>query len=144
MPHSTGLATLALLRIASLTGKEAWRGMAERVLQTHAFVLERAPEAYPTLARAALAAERGLSVAVVVGEPGSARDALADSARRVLTPEDGVVVAAPGERPAGIDPSWLRDRGPIEGRPAAYVCRGVSCSLPVTSPDALAPLAHAP
>jgi uncharacterized protein YyaL (SSP411 family) len=144
MPHSTGLATLALLRISSLTGHEAWRGMAESVLRTHAFVLERAPEAYPTLSRAALAAERGLSVAVIVGEPGAARDALASSARRVLTPEDAVVVAAPGRIPAGVDPSWLHERGPIEGRPAAYVCRGVTCSLPVTSPDALVPLLDTP
>jgi uncharacterized protein YyaL (SSP411 family) len=144
MPHSTGLATLALLRISSLTGHEAWGGMAESVLRTHAFELERAPEAYPTLSRAALAAERGLSVAVIVGEPGAARDALASSARRVLTPEDAVVVAAPGRIPAGIDPSWLHERGPIEGRPAAYVCRGVTCSLPVTSPDALVPLLDTP
>jgi uncharacterized protein YyaL (SSP411 family) len=28
----------------------------------------------------------------------------------------------------------------VEGRPAAYVCRGVECSLPALSPDELATL----
>ena len=31
----------------------------------------------------------------------------------------------------------LRDRVRVDGRPAAYVCHGFSCQLPVTDPDAL-------
>ena len=143
MPHSTGLATLGLLRLAALTGDAALREVADQVLRSHAFVLERAPEAYPTLARAALSAERGISVAVVVGEPGPATDALAQRARRVLGPEDAVVVTTPGRTPALLDPSWLAGREPTAGRPTAWVCRGTSCSLPVTEPDGITPLAAA-
>ena len=140
-PHSTGLAVPALLRAASLSGRADLLRVAEGVLRSHAFVLERAPEAYPTLARAALASERGLSVAVIAGDPAApATAALAARARRVLAPEDAVLVVAPGAGPEGVDPSWLEGRGPIDGRAAAYLCRGVSCSLPVTEPDALAPL----
>jgi uncharacterized protein YyaL (SSP411 family) len=144
-PHSTGLAVLSLLRAASLMGGKAWREVAERTLASHAFPLERAPEAYPTLSRAARVAERGLSVAVVIGEP--AQDgtlALAASARRLLAPEDAVLVHAPGAPPpARIDPFWLQGREPQEGRPTAYLCRGTTCSLPVTDPAELAPLARA-
>jgi uncharacterized protein YyaL (SSP411 family) len=140
-PHSTGLATLALLRVAELAGRDDLRGVAERVLNTHAFALERAPEAFPTLARAALASERGLSAALIVGPPEDADTrALAARARRVLAPEDAVIVCAPGATPEGVDPSWLAGRGPVEGRPTAYVCRGRACSLPTTDPEALAPL----
>jgi uncharacterized protein YyaL (SSP411 family) len=141
-PHSSGLATLGLLRMAALAGRADLHRTAERVLRTHAFVLERAPAAYPTLARAALAAERGLSCAVVVGEPGDPRTrALALRARRSLAPEDAVLVVAPGaSAPAGVDPSWLAGRETVGGVPTAYVCRGTLCSLPVTDPEALAPL----
>jgi uncharacterized protein YyaL (SSP411 family) len=141
-PHSPGLATLGLLRAAALSDRDDLRRTAERVLRTHAYVLERVPAAYPTLARAALAAERGLSCAVVIGTPDDARTrALTLAARRRLAPEDAVLVVAPGAAPpAGVDPSWLAGRGPVDGAPAAYVCRGTVCSLPLTSPEALAPL----
>jgi uncharacterized protein YyaL (SSP411 family) len=141
-PHSSGVAVLCLLRAASLMGGKTWREVAERTLASHAFLLERAPEAFPTLSRAALVAERGLSVAVVIGDPcDAATRALAACARRLLAPEDAVVVHAPGAPPARIDPFWLLGREAHEGRPTAYLCRGSTCSLPVTDPAALAPLA---
>ncbi|MGI9590724.1 MAG: thioredoxin domain-containing protein [Myxococcota bacterium] len=143
-PHSTGLATLGLLRLAALTGDGAIRDVAEQVLRSHAYVLERAPEAYPTLARAALAAERGISVAVVIGAPGAATDALAARARRVLAPEDAVLVTAPGVALSLVDPTWLAGRESSDGQPTAWICRGTTCSLPVTDPEAIAPLAAAP
>ncbi len=141
-PGSTGWALLGLLRAATLTGRSDLAGIVERVLRTHAFALDRAPESEPTLARAALLAERGLAVAVIAGDPDAeATRALADRARRVLAPEDAVVVAPPGApAPPGLDPAWLAGREPSDGLPTAWVCRGTSCSLPVTEPEALAPL----
>ena len=138
-PHSTGLAVLGLLRTASLCGDDALRAVAERVLDTHAALLARVPEALPTLARAALCAERGLRVAVVRGDPADAATrALADRARALLAPEDAVVVAAPGADVAELDPSWLAGREPESGRATAWLCRGTTCSLPVTDPGDLA------
>jgi hypothetical protein len=143
-PHSPGLAVLGLLRVAALAGRSDLARTAERVLRTHAFVLERAPAAFPTLARAALAAERGVSCAVIMGEPADPRSAaLALAARRALAPEDAVLVAAPGApAPAGVDPAWLAGRESAGGAPTAYVCRGTECSLPVTDPAALAAAAQ--
>jgi hypothetical protein len=47
----------------------------------------------------------------------------------------GLVVAA---GPAGARvPGLLADRVPVDGRPAAYPCRGFVCDLPVTDPDQL-------
>jgi len=97
------------------------------------------PEAFPTLARAALLAERGGSLALIAGDPTDpAAQALAARARRVLGPDDAVIVAAPGTPPAHVDASWLAGRGPVDGRPAAYVCHGTTCSLPITKPEDLA------
>ncbi len=140
-PHSPGLAVLGLLRVATLTGRSDLRQVTDTVVRNHAFAVERVPTAFPTLLRAAAAAERGLSVCVVVGPPDDpATAALARRARRVLAPEDGVVVSAPDARPPAVDPTWLEGRGLHEGKPAGYVCRGVTCSLPATDPDELGPL----
>ena len=57
----------------------------------------------------------------------------------VLLPEDAVVLLDPNEPwPAGVAPSWLEGRELARGQPTAYVCRGTTCSLPVTDPDDLA------
>jgi uncharacterized protein YyaL (SSP411 family) len=143
MPHSTGLAALCLLRAASLAGRPDLHRVVEALLRSHALGLERAAEAFPTLARAALLFERGPAAAVVVGRADDpATRALAERARRLLAPEDAVVVAAPGETPEGVDPGWLAGRAAPGGRATAYVCRGTTCSLPVSDPDGLAAAAR--
>jgi hypothetical protein len=141
-PQASALAVLGLLRAASLSGRPELFRVAEAVIARHAAFLERAPHAFPTLTRAALLAERGLSVAVIVGAAGDpATAALAERARRVLGPEDGVLVAEPGAPwPEGLDPAWITGRGAVGGRPTAFVCRGSECSLPVHDPAGLAPL----
>jgi uncharacterized protein YyaL (SSP411 family) len=141
-PHAAGLATLGLLRVSGLCGADEWVDIATRVIRTHAFMLDKAPHAFPTLLRALALCDRGLSIAVIVGRPDDdARAALAARARRILQPDDGVVLAAPGAAcPAGLDPQWLAGRDPEDGQATAYVCRGVTCSLPVTEPDQLEPL----
>jgi hypothetical protein len=137
-PDATGHATLGCLRAATLSGDAALDRLVERVLRNHAFVLERMPHAVPVLARAAALSERGLCVAVIVGDADArATRALAARARSVLGPEDAVLVSAPGKPPPGVDPDWLEGRSLVRGEPAAYVCRGTTCSLPVTDPDAL-------
>jgi len=130
-PDAAGSAALGLLRAAALTGRGEWNDVVARVLRANAHLIERAPAAFPTFARAAALAERGLSVAVVIGDPADAATiALADRARRTLAPEDGVVVAAPGAAPpASLDPAWLAGREAIGGRPTAYLCNGTTCSL---------------
>jgi uncharacterized protein YyaL (SSP411 family) len=141
-PNAAGAAALALVRVAALAGRDDWEQVVQRVLRSNAIVLERAPAAFPTLARAAALHERGLSVAVVIGAPNAAGTrALADGARRLLKPEDAVVVVAPDAAPpAALDPSWTAGRTAVGGRATAYLCRGTTCSLPVHEPEALAAL----
>jgi uncharacterized protein YyaL (SSP411 family) len=137
-PHSTGLAVLGLLRTAALTGRGDLRDVALAVLRTHGPALERMPEAFPTLARAALFEASGGSLALIAGDPADpATLALAARARRVLGPDDAVVIAASGAAPAHVDASWVTGRGSLGGRPAAYVCRGTTCSLPIVNPEEL-------
>jgi uncharacterized protein YyaL (SSP411 family) len=135
-PQATGHALLGLLRLAELCGSDELGRVARRVLDTHAYVLERIPHAFPSLLRAAALAERGVSVAVVVGEAQSdGARALLARARLALGPEDAVVAVAPGgPRPAAVAASWIEGREAEGGRATAYVCRGTSCSLPIRDP----------
>jgi uncharacterized protein YyaL (SSP411 family) len=54
--------------------------------------------------------------------------------REVFRPH---LVLAGGE-PDGVP--LLQGRGPVDGRPAAYVCERFACKAPVTAPDELAAL----
>jgi len=138
-PQAAGLAVLGLLRVGELSGRHELGNVATRVLDSHALLLDRAAHAFPTMARAAALAERGLGVAVVVGDADDPRrQALAVRARRELLPEDAVVVATPDGAPPGVAPHWTKDRPPVDGGAAVYLCRRRACSLPVTDPDRLA------
>jgi uncharacterized protein YyaL (SSP411 family) len=144
-PDASGLALLGLTRIAALSHATEIDGFVERAIGEQAFVLERMPQAFPTLLRAIALRSRGISVAVIVGERDSpVTRALADRARRVLRPEDAVLVARPGQATVpGIADDWFAGRDVIDGRATAYVCHGTTCSLPVHDPkDLVAELAQ--
>lgn len=140
-PDAGGLAALGLLRAAAISGRAELRGTAEQVLATHSAALQRAPGAFATLLRAAVWAERGLATAVIVGaEDDPQTQALATRARQLLAPEEAVLQVPPGAQPAGVDAELLAGRTLQNGRPAAYLCRGATCSAPVTQPAELGAL----
>lgn len=119
----------ALVEAHALTGEGRYRDAAERALATAAVLAEKAPRfAGWSLAAATTMLDGPLEVAVV-GPAGAARDALE---ARALGIPGAVVVAADG--PVDGIP-LLAGRTPVEGHPAAYVCRGFVCERPVTSPD---------
>ncbi len=124
----SGLSSMvhALSTYAALTGSGRHRQAAEEALATVAALAEKAPRfAGWSLAAAESMRDGPLEVAVV-GPAGEQRDALADRARRL---PGAVVVVADGPRE---DIPLLRDRTDVDGRPAAYVCRGQVCDRPVT------------
>ncbi len=133
-PHAAGLAARGLYRLGVLGARHDWVEVCEALLRDQAFLLERAPEALPTLARLAALVEAGLCVAVLA--PGDGQDALRRAVRMRLGPDD-LLLCGDDAAGAGADPSWFAERGAREGRATAYICRGTRCSLPVTDPDAL-------
>jgi uncharacterized protein len=138
-PGAAGLAVLSLVRCAALSGRADLRAVAESVLDAQAAFATRVPIAHPTLLRAAALLEFGLGVGIVLGPPDDPRTgALAARCRRLLGPEDAVVVWDPATPPpAWLAPSWLQGRTLRDGAPTAYLCRGTVCSLPAQKPDEL-------
>jgi hypothetical protein len=74
---------------------------------------------------------------VLVGEPGDAAlEALRGAVYEASLPNRLVLAVKPGEDLPPNHPA--QGKGPVNGKPAAYVCEGPVCSLPLTDPQVLA------
>ena len=135
--HPSGHSALlhALLDWAALTGSGRHRDAAEQGLRQVHRLAERAPRFAGWSLAAAEAALAGPIEVVVVGEPGDPdRDVLLRAARRTISPGAVVVSSAPD----GADAvPLLEGKGLVDGKAAAYVCRGMVCRRPVTSVEDL-------
>jgi uncharacterized protein YyaL (SSP411 family) len=130
IPAGNSAAALGLLRLAALSGEARFAERARGVLALFGDPAVSHPDSFAHFLRA-LDFEHSSTreVALVGGD---------------LTTLEGVVratfrpnlVLAAG--PAGAtEPPLLDARTEIGGEPAAYVCEGFACNLPVTDPDAL-------
>ncbi|MGC4109599.1 MAG: thioredoxin domain-containing protein [Nocardioides sp.] len=132
-PSGASVTIHALLAAYALTGDGRWREHADEALAGLAELGRRAPRfAGWSLAAAQALVDEAPEIAVV-GPPGETRDALERQARRW---PGAVVAVADGSR-AGI--GLLAERDPVDGEPAAYVCRGNVCDRPTRSLGKISP-----
>nr|MBA3565199.1 thioredoxin domain-containing protein [Gammaproteobacteria bacterium] len=130
-PSGNGIAARALLRLGYLLGETRFIDAAERTLRAGWEAMRQHPSAHGTLVMALDEYLHPLET-IIVRSDGSMlegwRDALATYAPRRLVffiPADVLdLPLALAEKAAGNDP-------------VAYVCRGTTCSAPITSVDAL-------
>jgi uncharacterized protein YyaL (SSP411 family) len=137
IPNHTGLIAQNLVRLAVLTGDPEWRAKLDALFTA---LLPRAAEnvfGHLSLLNALDLYLTGAEI-VVVGE-GPRAEALLAAARK-LPHATSIVLHAPraDALPAG-HPARAKLAAMKES--AAFVCRGQSCSLPMTEPDALRALA---
>ncbi|MEO6510213.1 MAG: N-acylglucosamine 2-epimerase, partial [Nocardioides sp.] len=128
----------ALLTAAAMTGDGSYEQAAEDALGTVAALAMQAPRFTGWSLAAAEALAAGPLEVAVVGPTGAARDELERTARRA--PGVTVVVAEQGNERIPL----LAGRGPVDGEPAAYVCRRMVCDRPVTTTDDLVRLVGGP
>jgi uncharacterized protein len=122
----------ALVTHAALTGSARHREAAVSALDACGSVAAQdARFAGWALAVAEAVVAGPLQVAVV--GTGAGAQALLDVARGATSP--GIVVVHGMPDAAGVP--LLADRPLVDGAPAAYVCRGFVCEMPVTTPEAL-------
>jgi hypothetical protein len=130
IPAGQSSAALGLLRLAALSGEARFADRAAGVFALFGEPMINHPDSFAHLLRALdfhLASKREVAL---VGQDTSALEAIVRSEFR-----PNVVVAG---GPAGaVDPPLLDARTEIGGEPAAYVCEGFTCNLPVTDPAAL-------
>jgi len=135
-PAENSLAANGLLRLAALTGEQAYAEPAAQWLRVMAPLLGEHPTAFAYLLGAL---ERYLAPSVevaIVGDPDDHRtQALRTEVTTRFLPTVVRLAAPPG---TGAEHSpLLADRDLVDGDPAAYVCEGFVCRLPVTDPEAL-------
>ncbi|GLZ10027.1 thioredoxin domain-containing protein [Actinomadura sp. NBRC 104425] len=131
-PSGQFAAAGALLSYAALTGSSRHREAAAAALAPAGLLAARhARFAGWGLAVAEAHAAGPVEIAIV-GEPDDERTRRLHRTA-LMSPAPGAVVSvgAPGA-PARVP--LLEGRGPVDGAPAAYVCRGFACRLPVTTP----------
>jgi uncharacterized protein YyaL (SSP411 family) len=136
IPNHTGLIAQNLVRLAVLTGEDDWRAKSDALF---AALSPRAAEnvfGHLSVLNALDLHLAGNEI-VVVGE-GPTADALLAVARRQPHATSIVLQARRGDALTAAHPARVKFDA-AKGA-AAFVCRGQSCSLPVTEPAALAQL----
>ena len=130
-PSGTSAAVHALIAFAAITGEHRYRAAAESGIASAATIATRLPRfAGWTLAAAEALVAGPLEIAVVGGA--SERAELHRAALHLSSP--GTIVVA-GD--AGLDVPLFEQRDLVDGRAAAYVCRGFVCQRPVTTVEEL-------
>jgi uncharacterized protein YyaL (SSP411 family) len=132
-PNHNAVAAHNLIRLAALSGNDARRDKADRLIAAVAPLI--AENLYMHMAMLNAIDLRLHGAEIVVAGEGAAADALLAAARR-LPPLDRIVFHAPS---AEALPSKhpARDKLAAARVPQAFICVGETCSLPVTDPSAL-------
>jgi len=132
-PSGTFAVADALLSYSALTGSPRHRDAAIAALGIVADLASRFPRAAGSGLATAEAVLSGPAEIAITGPPTAQRAELHRVAAMAAPP--GAVVAV-GDG-AGEPIPLLDGKGPVDGRPAAYVCRNFTCQAPVTEPAQL-------
>ena len=143
IPSGNAVAIETLLRLAHLDDDAAMRDTAEKALRLFGTQLEKQPFGTAYLLGVLDDYLRGPTDVVIAGSRSAADTrALVRAAQTVYVPNGTVLVRDP-DAPEDGGPAVLRDKAQVGGQATAYVCRGFTCSPPVTDPAALEHLLRA-
>jgi len=137
-PCGGSTAADVLLRLATLTGEEAYASRAVAALRSVRGHIAQYPLGLGHWLCALsyhLATPR--EIAIIGPRDNPATRALADAAHRRFVPHKVVAGCAPDDARAAEGIPLLQGRGMVDGKPTAYVCERNACKLPITGPDAL-------
>ena len=137
-PAGNSQAAWVLLRLAALSGDAALESEAIGALRLVREEMAHFPQAFGTALVATDFLTAGAVEVAVVGAPDDpAAAALLAEARAGAGPAAVLAAGDPTDPAAAEAVPLLRERPLVDGRPAAYVCRGFTCQAPVTDPEAL-------
>jgi uncharacterized protein len=135
VPSGNGTMVGVLTRLALLTGENDYRRRAEAIVATFAGEVARNFFPLASLINNAELAMKPVQI-VLVGEPDDPGfAALRRAVYQVSLPNRVTVAITPGQTLPEDHPA--HGKGLVGGRPAAFVCEGPVCSLPLTEPQAL-------
>jgi uncharacterized protein YyaL (SSP411 family) len=134
-PSGNGMMAEVLARLYHLTGREQYAARARAVIAAFSGDMAGNFFALPTLLNASDLLDHAVEI-VIAGPSDSAETrALARTVYGCSLPNRIVQIVPPGLDLPSTHPA--HGRGHVDGKPAAYLCTGGTCSLPVTTPDTL-------
>ena len=138
-PSGNSVATLNLLRLAAISGRDDLRQSAERTIKSFGQKLNDQPTALPQLMVAWLFLRATPKQVVITGEATDPRTtALLMTAQRPFSP-NRILLWKSGESREALDSiaPGTRPMDALDGAPSAYVCENFVCQLPVSTAEQL-------
>jgi len=132
-PTASAISVFNLLTLSHLVDDPNWAERIEKTFRYFGTRLEQMGRAVPMMAAALGTQLAGVRQAVIVSRDGSPNDLSALVARSYLPFVLNLSVSA--ERQAALAEAlpFVAAMQPVDGRPAAYVCRNFTCHAPVTT-----------
>ena len=135
LPSGNSMGAMALLRLGTLLEREDWRDMATRILHLFGRHIREVPSGFGNMICALDLYLQGVVEVAILGDRDSADTvALLNVVNKTWRP---YVVLCGGSDSVSDAIPLLKNRGMIDGRATAYVCRNFVCSEPVTDAQAL-------
>ncbi|MCC6467594.1 MAG: thioredoxin domain-containing protein [Alphaproteobacteria bacterium] len=136
VPSGNGTMVGVLTRLYHLTGDAAYRARAEALVALFSGDLQRSFFPLGTLINNAEFLQSPLQIVVAGPREKKATRSLLRAVYDAALPNAVIAVVADGTTLPPRHPA--HGKGPVDGKPAAYICRGPTCSLPLTGAAQLA------
>jgi len=136
-PSGNSAAVMAFLRLHSYTGDERYMREAERTIRLFAPMMEKQPFAFCHMLEAADLLQRGATEIVIVAEQGGEQREWLRRLGPIYLPNAAIFVLEPSQAASAAVPEAARGKRQLDGRITAFVCRGRTCSAPLTAFEAL-------
>ncbi len=135
VPSGNGAMVGVLARLAAATGDARYAADAETLAKAMSGGAERNGFSLATLLNGAEFAMAAAEIVIVGGRADPQAQAMLDVVRALPLPDRWLSVIAPGAALPASHPA--HGKGRVTGQVTAYVCRGATCSAPVTDAAAL-------
>ena len=138
VPSANGVLAQVMVGLARLTGRPEYERRAVATVDAFAADVARLPSAHVALlAAAARAARPSVEVVIAATADTVATGRLVAAARESAPADAGLVLIPPGDAGDAVRAlaPFTASYGPVDGLPAAYVCRNHRCNLPTTDAD---------
>src|ERR1041385_728028 len=137
-PSGNSIAAMSLMRLALLTGNEAYRRYATTILRLIADQIRRYPSAFGfALTALDFYLASPVEIALVANDRASLFGDLWRAVWSVYLPNRVIALAVADTGEVGKNIPLLLDRRPIDSRSTAFVCQRYVCQAPTHSPDVL-------
>jgi uncharacterized protein YyaL (SSP411 family) len=135
-PSGNAMAVTVLLKLAGFTDDLRYVDLAYKALAQMQPMMSQYPLGFGQWLQAlSYALSKPREIAIVGDRDSADTQALLRVVRDGYQPFQVLALGSPGAEPPAVP--LLQDRGPVDGRAAAYVCRDFSCQAPATQLEGL-------